>query len=174
VIAVVIKLIESFVLQLRERALRSFTEDGWGTSISVLGPASPTVRADIEALLGIGQGEQNRIVGALAGHDTSQRIHPFVKLFTALLRGNRRIVGDVVGMTHEGVYRRQRIALAERQNQEAVVKVFAAERAMWRQTLYAARSWSGCSLTTTFLRSRAPATTVCAAWRSPGAVCNTS
>jgi len=58
-------------------------------------------------------GEQNRIVG---GSPATTRRSAFIhsSSFHGAAARNRRIVGDVVGMTHEGVYRRQRIALAER------------------------------------------------------------
>ncbi len=78
---------------------------------------------NVEALLRVGQREEHRIVGALAVDDAAQSVHPFVELLAALFRRNRGIVGNIVGVAHEGIHRRQRIALAKRQDQEAVVEV---------------------------------------------------
>ena len=67
----------------------------------------------LKRLLRIGQREQHGIVGALAIDHAAQRVHPFVQLLATLLGWKRGIVGDVVGVAHEGVHRRQRVALAQ-------------------------------------------------------------
>src|ERR1019366_4028460 len=63
------------------------------------------------------------MVGGLAGNHAAQRVDPFIQLLAALLRRDGRVVRDVVSMAHEGIHRRNGIALGGRQDQKAVVEV---------------------------------------------------
>ena len=125
VIAVIVKLIEGLVLELRRRPApgAGFGGNARERPSPCRTPAFPAARWNFE---GASANRPAPIIPDrrwLACHDATQRVDPFIQLFAALLRRDGRVVGDVVGMAHEGIHRRNGIALGSRQDQEAVVEI---------------------------------------------------
>src|SRR5271157_899614 len=122
VVAVVVKLVEGFVLQLRNMAVRC----GFRAKHIHRGPLHQLLQQiewDVVPLLRIRQRKQHGIVAALASSDAPQRVHPFLELLPSLLLRKRWIVRDVVGAPHEGIHCRDRIAFLDGKNEEAIVKI---------------------------------------------------
>ena len=78
---------------------------------------------DGEPSLGIGQGEQDSVVGGLALLGAVKSVKPDVKFLTAVGQTQRGIVSDVIAGAHEGVDGAQRFALAARQGEKRIVEV---------------------------------------------------
>ncbi len=78
---------------------------------------------DMVAALGVGQGEQDGVVGGLALLGAVKGVKPGVEFLAALGQAQSGVVGDVVAAAHEGVDSAQGFALAAGQNEESVVEI---------------------------------------------------
>src|SRR5271157_3328713 len=122
VVAVIVKLVEGLVLQLRNLAVGCCLRAGH-IHRGPLHQLFQQIQLDVVPLLRISQRKQHGIVGALTGRNAPQRVHPFLKLLPALLLRKRWIVSDVIGAPHKGIHRRDRIALLAGKDEEPIVKI---------------------------------------------------
>ncbi len=78
---------------------------------------------DLEAPLGVGQGQQHGIVGRMTGFGAVKGIQPRLQPLPSFIRRLFEVVGNVVAAAHEGVHRAQRLALGVGQDEESVVEI---------------------------------------------------
>ena len=78
------------------------------------------------SLLRVAQRHEHGIVRAAHLHRPVIAFDVGLQLFVPLPRSHSRIVGQIIGVAHEGVHRAQRVALAPGKQHESVVKIFRA------------------------------------------------
>ncbi len=82
------------------------------------------INRNLEILLSVGNGHQHRIVSGLARKDGLGGFQPLIQLLPLFPDVDSWIIGDVIGVAHEGVDRTKGVALVRRKHEKAVVEVF--------------------------------------------------